>query len=78
MKEDVKQHVLNNREQLSTWLKMGEPLQIGSDVLKPLITPFNEKFPDVNLYGNCKSCILDMIAWALSKIEDKPEIKKKK
>jgi len=78
MNEDVKQHVLKHREQLLTWLKMGEVLQIGSDVLKPLIKPFNEKFPDVNLYGNCKSCTLDMIAWALSKIEDKPEPKKKK
>lgn len=72
------QHVELHQDILRTWLKMGERLQIGSDYLKPLIKPFNDRFPEVNVYGNCPSCILDMIQWALLKFDESKTPKKKK
>ncbi len=76
MTEELKQHVRDNELIFKTWIEAKEPINIGNGRIQPLIEPFKERFPEVNLTGNCTSCIYEMLLWALDKI--KPEANEQK
>lgn len=65
MSEDLKKYVNDNREVLNALYEAKEKLQIGMDLLQPIIPEFKEVHPDHNLAGSCSDCILDMVLWAL-------------
>lgn len=68
MNKETLNHVEQNKESFEMWVRTGAQLQYGMDVLKPIIPLFEERFPDLNLKANCKSCLLDMLSWALDKL----------
>jgi hypothetical protein len=75
MKAELFNHIKENHDTLSIWFKTHQKLQIGHDMLKPLIEPFTEAFPGVNLNG-CPNCVLDMIGWALVEYKKETESQK--
>jgi|GEM_PF-2663882 len=76
MTEELKQYVRDNELIFKTWIEAKEPINIGNGLIQPLIEPFKERFPEVNLTGNCTSCIYDMLLWALDKIKQVENEKK--
>lgn len=70
MNEETLSHIEQNKEAFEMWIRTGAQLQYGMDVLKPIVPLFEERFPDINLKSNCKSCILDMLQWALYKLNE--------
>jgi|JI8StandDraft_1071087.scaffolds.fasta_scaffold00961_7 hypothetical protein len=77
MTEELKQHIRENEAIFKTWLDIGEAVNIGQGQIQPLIPEFTKRFPEVNLTGNCKSCIHDMLLWALNGIKTETNGKKK-
>src|SRR5687767_11194856 len=60
-------HYLANKSTFDYWIKQavsGKPerLEISNDIFKPLIEPFRQANPTVNIF-NCKDCVSDMLIW---------------
>ena len=72
---ELKLYIETNKDLFQMYVDDGAKLQISMDILQPLIKPFNERFPEVNLNGNCTSCILDMISWHLNNLKKEDEKK---
>lgn len=69
MTEQLKEHIKANKAIFEAWLGANETPNIGNGLIQPIIPEFSERFPEVNLTGNCKSCIGDMLIWALNGIK---------
>jgi hypothetical protein len=78
--EEALKHFQSNLPTFQLWIDTNARLQWSSDILQPLIKPFKEANPSVNVHGGCQDCIIDMLMWykiELSKSQ-KPETKPKK
>lgn len=62
------EHYQANQSTFDFWIERNEILQPSMDILQPLIKPFNERFPEVNINA-CHNCIIDMLKWSKLQFE---------
>lgn len=53
-------HFEKHRETFKLWIRLKSRLQKSSDILKPLIEPFESETKSV---VSCQDCIIDMLVW---------------
>lgn len=69
MSEDLNKYTNTNIEILRMYVNNNIRLQIGMDILKPIIKEYSLEYPNA-LNGNCSDCIIDMLRWAIKESKE--------
>lgn len=75
MKEATAHFTANYEQTFKVWIDSNQKLQPSHDLLQPLIKPFVEANPGVNIYS-CQDCIIDMLVWYRKEIKEETKPKK--
>jgi len=72
MTPELYKYIEDNKDTFNLWIRLHSRLEPSADILQPLIKPFQEANPGVNIMG-CKDCIIDMLIWANIQLKNQPK-----